>query len=265
MRNTIIGAVLLLVAITGFALDVNEWERIIVPVSIRNIPGAYGSLWTTEFWVFNSGSSPVNATVNDFGCAIATCNYVPVPPGAKQEDTWIVNGRGGGPGVMLYVEKAHASDLTFSMHLRDLSRQAQTFGTEIPIIRERDFLTNTTQLFPVPTDDRFRQTLRIYDADASGTSRVRVRIFRTGTPTDPLAETELTLVTPATGNMFYTNWPYRPGYAEILWLSDALPAVRSAENVRIEIEPLTPGLRYWAFVSITNNETQHVTLVTPAK
>jgi hypothetical protein len=27
--------------------------------------------------------------------------------------------------------------------------------------------------------------------------------------------------------------------------------------VRIELEPITPGLQYWAFISITNNKTQH--------
>lgn len=31
----------------------------------------------------------------------------------------------------------------------------------------------------------------------------------------------------------------------------------------IEIEPRTAGSEFWAFVSITNNETQHLTLVTP--
>jgi hypothetical protein len=33
--------------------------------------------------------------------------------------------------------------------------------------------------------------------------------------------------------------------------------------VRIEITPLTAGSRYWSFASVTSNETQIVTLVTP--
>jgi len=33
--------------------------------------------------------------------------------------------------------------------------------------------------------------------------------------------------------------------------------------VRVEVTPMTPGSRYWAFVSATNNTTNHVTLVTP--
>jgi hypothetical protein len=33
--------------------------------------------------------------------------------------------------------------------------------------------------------------------------------------------------------------------------------------VRVEVTPLTAGSRYWAFVSATNNTTNHVTLITP--
>src|SRR5512140_670910 len=246
MRKCILAFVIPLISGAVLALDVSEWERIVLPVSIRDVPGAYGSVWSTDFWVFNSGAASVDASVNDFGCHIATCNYEKVPPGSRKEDPWVVSGRGGGPGAMLYVDKAHANELSFSLHLRDLSRQALTLGTEIPVIRERDLLTATAELFPVPTDDRFRQTLRIYDPDATGSTRVRVRIFAAGASaaTAPLAETELTLSIPP-GNFFTENWPYLPGYNEILWLSDAFPVVRSVENVRIEVEPVTPGLRFW--------------------
>ncbi len=35
--------------------------------------------------------------------------------------------------------------------------------------------------------------------------------------------------------------------------------LHDAQKVRIEIEPQTTGIRYWAFVSVTNNETQQIT------
>jgi len=31
----------------------------------------------------------------------------------------------------------------------------------------------------------------------------------------------------------------------------------------VEIAPLTPGLRIWALLSVTNNDTQQVTIITP--
>jgi hypothetical protein len=48
------------------------------------------------------------------------------------------------------------------------------------------------------------------------------------------------------------------GFEEILQTPGIHPPA-----LRIEVEPLTPGSRFWAFVSITNNDTQRVTLVTP--
>lgn len=38
---------------------------------------------------------------------------------------------------------------------------------------------------------------------------------------------------------------------------------RAIGEAWLEIEPVTPGLRYWAFVTVTNNATSHVTTITP--
>lgn len=35
------------------------------------------------------------------------------------------------------------------------------------------------------------------------------------------------------------------------------------DEIWIEVVPITPGLRIWAMLSVTNNETQQVTLITP--
>jgi hypothetical protein len=41
------------------------------------------------------------------------------------------------------------------------------------------------------------------------------------------------------------------------------PAERAAEKLRIEVTPLVAAAGAWAFVSVTNNETQHITTITP--
>jgi hypothetical protein len=33
--------------------------------------------------------------------------------------------------------------------------------------------------------------------------------------------------------------------------------------VRLEVEPVTEGLRLWAFVTVVHNETQHATVISP--
>jgi hypothetical protein len=53
------------------------------------------------------------------------------------------------------------------------------------------------------------------------------------------------------------------GYASIGQFTDAFPQLNGLDKVRVEVTPLTEGLRFWTFVSITNNETQHVTTITP--
>src|SRR5260370_32300719 len=46
-------------------------------------------------------------------------------------------------------------------------------------------------------------------------------------------------------------------------VTSTLPELQGVDRVRIEITPATDGLRLWAFVSVTNNETQHVTVIAP--
>jgi hypothetical protein len=51
-----------------------------------------------------------------------------------------------------------------------------------------------------------------------------------------------------------------PLYGERANLQEAL----AGENaVWVEVVPITTGLRIWAMVSVTNNDTQHVTLIAP--
>ena len=41
------------------------------------------------------------------------------------------------------------------------------------------------------------------------------------------------------------------------------PQSITQNHLHVEIEPLMPYSRLWAFVTVTNNEPQHVTTITP--
>ena len=71
-----------------------------------------------------------------------------------------------------------------------------------------------------------------------------------------LAETTVTLV-------LQGNPDSVPGYAQFVDLVAVFPQLAASETIRVEITPISPGLRFWAFAAITNNETQHVTTITP--
>ena len=106
----------------------------------------------------------------------------------------------------------------------------------------------------VPTDSRFRDTLRVYGYSGM-VDQVTVRIFDPALP-QPLVEIHFTLQA--------TNDPQRfPSYLQIDPLSYS--QVAPPDRVRIEVESAsTPPKPIWAFVSVTNNETQHVTVIAPS-
>ncbi|HUP44234.1 MAG TPA: hypothetical protein VM779_01865 [Thermoanaerobaculia bacterium] len=143
-----------------------------------------------------------------------------------------------------------AARLSFNLRVRDLSRQAETLGTEIPVVRESEFLTEKMTLLNVPTDERFRPMLRVYRflAFLEPPGTVRLRFYRIGVTPDVLLS-EQTLALAGSGI----------GYAQ---LASFPPEVLNETAVRIDLELLTP-MQFWAFVSVTNNATQHVTIITP--
>src|SRR5438105_3909947 len=76
-----------------------------------------------------------------------------------------------------------ALSISLSLRVQDVSREARTWGTTVPVVRERDAFTGRLQLLDVPVDDRFRVALRVYDFDeppASGSydRAVRIRFYQ---------------------------------------------------------------------------------------
>jgi hypothetical protein len=147
------------------------------------------------------------------------------------------------------------------MNLRvvDDSGIAVDAGTEVPLVRERNLLTNPTTLVNVPLLNT-RLLLRVYDISSSNTSfRVTVFIQSEDVPSNPLAQATLTALAFDSGDFHVT-----PAYAEYPIAVNLGPVLLAKDAaVRVKIEPMTPGSRYWAFVSATNNTTNHVTLITP--
>ncbi|HEX9162378.1 MAG TPA: hypothetical protein VF980_11775 [Thermoanaerobaculia bacterium] len=146
----------------------------------------------------------------------------------------------------------------------------------MPIVRERDFKTGRTEILgvqsnyivgtntvPFTTTPRFRHALRVSDVDGRGNAAVIVRVFTdiTGNGhavTFPLREFTLPLNSKEGADASY------PAYGEVTIdelcerISLLIPCIGGPQ--RIEIEPLAPGLRYWAMVSATDNFTQQVSL-----
>jgi len=134
--------------------------------------------------------------------------------------------------------------------VRDLSRQAEAFGTEVPVVREKDWKRGSLGLLNVPSDPRFRITLRVYledETDVFGAAPIRVS--RMSDPTT-IAETSVPMDS-SHGSLL----------AETGWIDDVARAIALApgDPIRIEVRAPESGSRFWAFVSVTerSNAARH--------
>jgi len=235
-----------------------DYERVLIPILINDVvPGANGSRWTTEVWAWN-GSSEFLDVFGNFPILFQPAPPTPPPlhlvPDAAQRVRAIPQTEGG--GTILRVPRWSGRTIGFNARVADISRQATSWGTELPFVRESEF-ANSQLLMNVPGDPRFRALLRVYTLD--GPARVRIRaaipsglLVITEPPvTNPLLDTKLDVPAPPAGGFF-------PGYAQM-----AIPAFGVPVQAQISITAENPSQKIWAFVSITNNDTQQVTLVTP--
>jgi len=236
---------------------VPDYERLMVPIVANDAPGAFGSRWTSETWLANDGSTPApfNAPACERPEVTEFCfGPLPVNPGAA------VRVLAYAPVSIpaAFIDVPRSLDATVALHSRmqDTSRQAQTWGTEIPIVREDDFASRVT-LLDVPTDARFRVMLRTYGSDDSATP-VRVRVYAL-TGQEPLLDVARTLAPSPSAGRGFPQWP---AYDQIALL-DAWPQLAATDTLRITIDSLDASKKVWAFASVTNNETQHVTVIAP--
>jgi hypothetical protein len=230
-----------------------------------DVHGGQGSLWRTEFWIRNNGLQSISLAPWD--CPTETCPAVfPLTRALAAGETLrnlpaFLRPPTINPGRLLYVSRDGSEKTSTSLRLWDVSREASDAGTEIPVIHESELRTVTTQLMSVPLRGHLRLMLRIYDI-ANSESRFRIRIYgqTEGTaPSPPIDEFELTAVTSDPGPFrLQPAYAQRAGIESILQLPNVFPP-----QIRIEVEPLTPGSLFWTFVSATNNDTQRVTLITP--
>lgn len=237
------------------------YEQVLLPIYLKNpAPGANGTLWRTDFYIRNDGNTPVQLAPWDCppnsGCpAVFPLTFTLQPQVTLHNPENFALYGGSNPSRLLYVSAP--ANVSMSLRVADVSRSAQNAGTDVPVIRPSELLRSRSQLFNVPlTDQNFRVLLRIYEvAYNRSTFTVRFHPQEGGLPPH---EVELTATSPQTG-------PFRSEAAYVEFDVSALLHLRRAwpDTLRIEIEPATPGSRYWGFASITNNQTQLVTLVTP--
>jgi hypothetical protein len=224
------------------------FERILFPL-LTELPGANGSRWITEATI----SNPRRAYVENYN-QIHPFVCIDYPCGERLSPGELVQFDGGEypRGVVLLSPWSESPYLSFALRGRDISRAAEGFGTEIPVVRESELFTGTDMaLLDVPLQSGYRAKLRVYAFDVNsgllpGATAKIVRV-NGGATTTLGVELTRTCIDDATCAV-------TPYYGEI-----DLPSNIGRADVFVEVaEPA----QFWSFITVTNNETQQVTLVT---
>jgi hypothetical protein len=237
----------------GEATD--AFDRLLLPFFTYPIPGAFGSEFRSDLSISLARGERVDIFGLNPPCRVTciTSWYTPftITTEIPDLDTRSFE-TSGTPGLFVYIPKTQEKHAAMNLRAHDTSREAENFGTELPVVRDEEFTNSCTDsiLFPgVPSDPLFRKTLRIY-GEGPGTTDVVVAIETQGVTT-----THSVTMRPG-------SHPFEPHYAEF----SAFPASSGPLRVRLRYPvcpSLAPQASFWGFISVTNNDTQLITTITP--
>jgi len=214
----------------------SESERILIPVAASG-PGANSARFETEISVTNVGDAEVGVWGAAATPSLASPPPIPILPahttGRFTDSLRTITGHAG---AFVYVAASVYRDVITKVRVHDTSRDATAPG--------------------IPTDPRFRATLRVYAFDATNFGPVTLRVR------DDADGTLLVTVPVALDRVpagLETDFP-----ASVqLSLDPIIEPLRSHARLRIDIVDSDTIRPIWGFVSVTNNQSQEITLVTP--
>ena len=260
----------LLATVSLAAQPLDDFERVLIPAfaqpAVTGVNGArfesMVQLWApagTRYFPSYLGD-PRAPAIGAFPYPYTHAMFIGTPPSRV--------------GRFLYIEQPVSGHTALHAFLMIGPSGRPDHMLRLPIVREHDFhstafsilgVTSAYSLEDVPgttcriANPLHRHTLRVYDFDGRG-GAVRVRVF--GESIGGLLRMDETLQIASREG----DDPTYPLYAE-MQISELCAGVSchtpclSGHQQRVEITPLTEGLRVWAVVSETHNVTQDVTLL----
>lgn len=214
----------------------SDFEKVLFPMTFSG-RGANGSDWRSENVVRSAAPFEIPADPLRLG-AFALARM------PEQSDDG---------GRFLHVPRGMEQWLSFGSHVAGRSRAAAT-RTEVPVVRLRD-TAGAVRLEDVPLGRHSRARLRIYDWD-SRPRRVSYAVTVPGHPNPQWQEVHL--------RAERISCPAAPCLQpEPAFVAVDLPPLDDEEARATIYIGAGPDARIWAFVSVTDDETGHVTLHTP--
>ena len=246
---------------TYFGEGTDVFEPVLFPIFMRPIGGQGGSEFrtTAKFWN-KSHNQPVTFYGLDTSCTLIDPPIYPDSPfqlAPRQNHSLdLFPSCTDSVGKLFYVSKGE-KNLAATSRVWETSKQAENHGVEIPVVRLDDFTEEPIALLDVPTDPKFRLTLRIYGLNR-GESLVNLW-YGSGIG-NCCGDTWNSMQLPITPgrNMF------EPSYAVVTDFRPADGFPPFPEKINVLVSSNGPdGAVIWAFITVTNNETQHITTITP--
>ncbi|HEX7831646.1 MAG TPA: hypothetical protein VF787_18470 [Thermoanaerobaculia bacterium] len=247
--------------------ELSDWSRVLVPITETDTPGRDGSLWRADV----TGIRTTQAPLDPSGCGPVEdpCGYPPVGKmfNVRWEDLIYDYEEFG--SQYIYQPSAAANTMKLTTRVYDTTKAGQTAGAVIPHADDDDFVAGGFSLIGIPVADEFRTLVRVYEYDATENASVEVTIYPQYADT-PVATMQERLRTTRDERVTTALLPLRPGMAAID-LSAALIVAKNnlpgptypGNTFRVDVRPVGAQLKLWGFITITNNQTSHVTVVTP--
>lgn len=278
-----------LLAATAFAetpRDPQSYTRLLLPFHASlSTPGG---TWFVQWWVRNEGDIAADAFPLATSCGLppppgpdgprvfmrpnpalpaqttVTClagdvlPSFPVPP--------FVPVVSSSSGALLYVETARKSEVAIGGTVRWLSQSGNGAPVALRAIPQESFIRGTRSIMPIPFASGRRYSLRVYALPESlrsgGRATVRVYDMQPAFVTTPQEQLRATiaieLVMPQSRLLSCLNAcdlpsvDYTPATAALFNLFDGSDRTGIPPTYRIEIDPESDDLRWWAVVSATD-------------
>ena len=220
-------------------------ERVLVPVLFEG-DGDLGSRWTTDATMTYPIGTP--------GIFINHDVMAPLPAhGGYLTPRSLLELYGNHPtGLVVFVPRGQ--EVRFGNVVRDVSRSAAQWGSEVPVVREGD-VRQEVELVNVPFDPRYRLQLRIYGLEGAG-----FPVMIVADMPNVASRRDAVLSGLCSAAQLPCN-SKTPAYASVD--PRQLFGHLSAPRMNLRITSLNNARKLWAFVTATNNETQNVTVITP--
>jgi hypothetical protein len=264
----LLAATLLSSDMSAAVTDPRAFDHVLVPIFFSGErPGANGARWKAQLWARNENAEPVLVVDASQTCFFGPCfKPDPTPMLAHTTATFVpyfFSDVPTNPSLFLYAEKGKAEQVLFSLRVADVSRRQIEQGTLVPVVRESELRGGPVTFLDVALGTQVLALLRVYDVLFEVGHAVRIHAY------DFANDAEL-----ATFNMAFNysspalggEFSEAPGYIEV-----PLTTALGSSRVRVVVEPDldakgrsgTPVTKYWAFISITSNDDNQITVVSP--